>query len=150
MEALSQYRSIQGTRRRALPMKRPLFNAAWGAATILLANGWLFHLVSTLRFSHLDHSSEPIGQTVLAWALVLPQIPSFIASKLLTDAFGLSTFLWIALTSAASMLVYCPLIYGWSQRRAGAGARPVHRRAVANALRSQRMRFGRPPLQTTA
>ena len=98
-------------------MKRPLFNVAMCAVLILLANCWLYHAVSTWQPSFGSHSQPHIWQTVLGWCASIPQIPALIAAKLAADAFNLSTFQWSAFTSAVSILIYCPLVYVWSQRR---------------------------------
>jgi hypothetical protein len=98
-------------------MKHPLFNAAMCAVLILLANCWLYYALSNWQFSFSVDSQAPIWQSALGWCASIPQIPALIVSKLVADTFNFSTFQWSAYTSAISILLYCPLVYVWSQRR---------------------------------
>jgi hypothetical protein len=82
---------------------------------ILLANGWLYYVLSTM---FKDESPHPTWKTILTLLAVLPQFLSLFISKTLSDAFGIQSLLFYSFASSAiSILTYCPLVYFWTKWR---------------------------------
>ena len=79
----------------------------WLTAFILLANGWLYHAMS----SFISNSTPDFGKSALTWLAAIPQLPSLMVSKIIGDSFDLPDAAWALVTSMVSILIYFPLLY---------------------------------------